>query len=59
MSKPTAVPTRPDADQNEPPVTPEVEAMIRDRLATYEEDRKAARPAAEVRERLLRRHPAP
>jgi hypothetical protein len=57
--KPTPVPTRPDADENDPPVSPEELAVIRERDKTYERDRQAARPADEVVERLLRRHPAP
>ena len=57
--KPTAIPRRPEADENDPPVTPEELAVIRERDKTYEQDRQAARPADEVVERLLRRHPAP
>jgi hypothetical protein len=56
-SKPA--PTRPDADQNDPPVSQEELAVIRERDKTYDQDRRAARPADEVVERLLRRHPAP
>lgn len=40
------VPTRPDAD--EAPVTPEVEAELRRRLETFDEDAKAARPWQDV-----------
>jgi hypothetical protein len=59
MSKPQPVPTRSDADQTAPPVSPEELDIIRARMKTFEQDRKAARPADEVMERLLRRHPAP
>ena len=59
MSKPQPLPTRPDADQNAPPVSQEELDIIRERMKTFEQDRKAARPADEVMERLLRRHPAP
>jgi hypothetical protein len=45
-----------DAD-NDP--TPDEERVIRERLATFERDRKTASPADETIERLLRRHPAP
>ena len=41
MSKPQPLPTRPDAD--DAPVTPEVEAELRRRLETFDED---ARPPA-------------
>jgi hypothetical protein len=57
MSRPQSVPTRPDADENDPPVSPEELAVIRERDKTHEQDRKAARPANEVMERLLRRYP--
>jgi len=46
-----------DAD-NEPTVSPDEEQVIRERLATFERDRKTASPAGEAIERLLRRHPA-
>jgi hypothetical protein len=59
MSKPQPAPQRPDADQNDPPVSQEELDIIRARMKTFEQDRKAARPADEVMERLLRRHPAP
>jgi hypothetical protein len=59
MSKPN--PQQPDgtAVEDDGPITPEEERIIRERLATFDEDVKTARPAAEVLERLLRRHPAP
>lgn len=59
MNKPQRVPTRPDGDENDPLISPEELAVIRERDKTYEQERKAARPASEVLERLLRRHPAP
>ena len=59
MSKPvTKHPPRRGADDADPPVSAEEERIIRERLATFEQDQKAARPAGEVVERLLRRHPA-
>jgi hypothetical protein len=52
VSKPAPVPpTRPDAagtDDSDPPVTPEVERIIRERLETFDEDAKAARPWKDV-----------
>jgi hypothetical protein len=59
LSKPTAAPIRPVPDQNDPPVSPEEQRTIRERLATFEQDLQTARPADEVMERLLGRHPAP
>jgi hypothetical protein len=59
MSKAQPVPTRPEADQNDPPVSQEELDIIPERMKTFEQDRKAARPADEVMERLLRRYPAP
>ena len=53
-----ARPTRPDADQNEP-VTPEVEQILRDRLKTFDEDAKAARPWEDVLADLKARKPLP
>lgn len=57
MNRPAHTPHRPDAAENDPPVTPEEIDVIRERMKTYDEDRTAARPADEVMERLLRRHP--
>ncbi len=52
MSKPAPVPpTRPgaaEADDSDLPVTPEVERIIRERLETFDEDAKAARPWEDV-----------
>jgi hypothetical protein len=58
MSKPQPVPQRSEADEN-PPASAEELDILRDREKVYPEQRKAARPADEVVERLLRRHPAP
>jgi hypothetical protein len=41
MSKPQPLPTRPDADDTS--VTPEVEAELRRRLATFDDDAMLAR----------------
>ena len=57
MSKPQPLPTRPDADDD--PVTPEVEAELRRRLETFEEDAKAARPWRDVLADLKARRPLP
>jgi hypothetical protein len=60
MSKPQPIPTRPAADQNDPPqVSREELDVIRERDRTYPRDREAARPADDVVKRLLERHPAP
>ena len=63
MSKPIPVqPTRPgavEADDSDVPVTPEVERIIRERLATFDEDAKVARPWEEVLEDLKARRPLP
>ena len=59
MSKPAIDPgTRPDADQNDP-VAPEVEQILRDRLKTFDEDAKAARPWEDVLADLKARKPLP
>jgi hypothetical protein len=51
------VPALPHRDADEqPPVSQEELDIIRERMKTFDEDRKAARPAEEVMERLLRRH---
>jgi len=57
MSKPTAAPSRPEAD--EAPVTPEVEAELHRRLETFDEDAKAARPWQDVLADLKARRPLP
>ena len=63
MSKPAPVrPTRPGAaraDDSAPPVTPEVERIIRERLETFDEDAKAARPWEDVLADLKARRPLP
>jgi hypothetical protein len=59
MTKPAPVqPTHPDADQNDP-VAPEVEQILRDRLKTFDEDAKAARPWEDVLADLKARKPLP
>jgi len=58
MSKPQPAPQRPDADQSAP-VTPEVEAELRRRLETFDEDAKAARPWEDVLADLKARRPLP
>lgn len=57
MSKSQPVPTRPDAE--EPDDLRKEVAVVNERDKVYREQREAARPAPEVMERLLRRHPAP
>ena len=63
MTKPAPVrPTRPgaaEADDSDLPVTPEVERIIRERLETFDEDAKAARPWGEVLADLKARRPLP
>jgi hypothetical protein len=57
MSKPQPLPTRPDAGDT--PVTPEVEAELRRRLETFDDDAKAARPWRDVLADLKARRPLP
>ena len=45
--------------QTEIPVSPETEAIIRQRRATLEEDKKTAAPWPEVKRRILERKPQP
>ena len=45
--------------QDEMAVSPDVEAIIRQRLATLEEDKKTASPWPEVKRRILERKPQP
>ena len=63
MSKPAPVqPTRPgtaEADDSDVPVTPEVERIIRERLETFNEDARAARPWEDVLADLNARRPLP
>ena len=62
MSKPSsAQPTRPGADDTDQPesVTREVEQILRDRLKTFDEDAKAARPWEDVLADLKARKPLP
>ena len=57
MSEPAPGPTRPDADVSRE-LREEI-AVVNERDKNYREQREAARPADEVVERLLLRHPAP
>jgi hypothetical protein len=59
MSKPQPIPTRPDADEPAPPVSQEELDIIRERMETFEQDAKAARPWSEVKARILSRRPNP
>ena len=63
MSKPVPIqPTRPSAAEvsdSDAPVTPEVERVIRERLETFDEDAKAARPWEDVLADLKARRPLP
>ena len=63
MSKPAPVrPTRPgtaEADDSDLSVAPEVERIIRERLETFDEDAKAARPWEDVLADLKARRPLP
>lgn len=49
----------PEAESKLSPVSQAEMDIVRERMKTFEEDRKAARPADEVIERLLRRYPNP
>ena len=57
MSKPAPAASRPDADDSRD-LRDEI-AVVNERDKDYQEQREAARPADEVVERLLRRHPTP
>ncbi len=59
MSKPAPVPTRPVDDRNDPEPSRDEIDIVNERDRDYRAQREAARPAAEIVERLLRRHPAP
>jgi hypothetical protein len=65
MSKPVPVqPTRPgaaepDDSDSDVPVTPEVERIIRERLETFDDDARAARPWQDVLADLKARRPLP
>jgi hypothetical protein len=63
MSKLTPVhPIHPgavEADDSDVPVAPEVERIIRERLETFDEDAKAARPWEDVLVDLKARRPLP
>ena len=58
MSKPEPIPQRPDA-ADEPDDFGEEIGVVNERDKDYAAQRDAAQTAAEVVERLLRRHPAP
>ena len=59
MTKPADAPTRRADNRAEPaPSRDEIE-VVNERDRDYPAQRDAARPASEVVERLLRRHPAP
>ena len=49
-------PIVPDADENDP-VAPEVERILRERLETFEQDAKVARPWSDVLADLKARRP--
>ena len=57
MNRPAQAPAPPDAENT--PVTPEVEAELRRRLETFDEDAKAARPAQDVLADLKARRALP
>lgn len=57
MSKPARASIPPDAEDSRD-LRDEI-AVVNERDKKYPEQRDAARPADEVVERLLRRHPAP
>jgi hypothetical protein len=59
MSKAASAPPRPTDDRNDPDPSREEIAVVNERDRDYPAQREAARPASEVVERLLRRHPAP
>jgi hypothetical protein len=58
MNERSPAPQRPDTDENPPASREELETLS-ERDKTFPEDRKAARPADEVVEPLLRRYPHP
>jgi hypothetical protein len=57
MPKSADAPNRPDAGNT--PVSPEVEAELRKRLETFDEDAEAARPWEDVLADLKARRPLP
>jgi len=59
MSNPAHGLTHSGDDQTEPEPSRDEIAVINERDRDYPAQREAARPASEVMERLLRRHPAP
>ena len=58
MSKAARAPTRSSDDGNDPAPSGEEITVVNERDRDYPAQREAARPAQEVVERLLRRHPA-
>jgi hypothetical protein len=52
-------PRRSDTDDIDPAVTPEVEAELRKRLETFDDDAKVARPWKDVLADLRARRPLP
>jgi hypothetical protein len=58
-SKPQPIPNRPDQDDDNPPVSDYEREVIMERLKTFEQDARAARPWAEVKARILSRKPTP
>ncbi len=59
MSKLGHAPSRPADDRPDPAPSSEEIAVVNERDRDYLAQRDEARPASEVVERLLRRHPAP
>lgn len=57
MNRPTHAPTSLEAENTS--VSPEVEAELRRRLETFDEDAKTARPAKDVLADLKARRPLP
>lgn len=51
-------PTRADT-KAKPPVTPDVEAIVRDRLKTFERDKQDAADWADVKKRVLHQKTRP
>jgi hypothetical protein len=58
MSEPAPAPPRPADDRNDPTPSRDEIDVVNERDRDYPAQREAARPASEVVERLLRRHPA-
>ena len=56
MRNMSSTPARPDT---EPGIDPETERIIRERLATFDEDVKTAKPWSEVEARILQKLKTP